>query len=107
RRRGWRGRAQEVLEGPLAADDRRSARGVRREGQDAALAQQPAAPGFRLERNASKPRAVDVRQAVMLGEPFVEPGVVRPDQLKHTAILPQDLFQEQLRLTAHRLTQVV
>ena len=60
-----------------------------------------------VERDAAEAAAVDVRDAVVLGEPLVEERVVRLEQVEHAAVLAQDALEEQLRLLAERLPQVV
>ena len=52
RRRRRRRRAEKVVEQPLAAQHRRRAVRIRRDGQDAALAEQPAAPARRRASRA-------------------------------------------------------
>ncbi len=61
-----RRRTEQRVEHELAADDGRRARGVRRDRQDAALPQQPAAHAVLIQLDAAEARAVDVRNAVML-----------------------------------------
>jgi len=43
----------------------------------------------------------------MPGKTLVQEGVLRADQLEHAAIPQQDILEEQLRLLAHRLPQIV
>ena len=57
--------------------------------------------------DAAEAAAVDVRDAVVLREPLVEERVVRLQQVEHAAVLAQDALEEQLRLLAERLPQVV
>ena len=106
RRRRRRRRAEQVLENPLAAQCRRRAVGVRGGQQDAALAQQPAA---RLagQRHAAELRAVDARQAVVLGQPLVHEGVVGGHQVEHVAIFAHDAAEEELGLAAEGVAQIV
>ena len=99
--------AQQVVEDELAPDHRRGARRVRRDHQNARLAQQAAASGVFVEIDASEAAAVHVRDAVVLREPFVHVGVVRVQQIERAAILAQDALEEQLRLLLERLTEVV
>ena len=62
-------------------------------------------PGSSVD--AAEARAVDVRDAVVLREPLVQPGVVRLQQVEHAAVLAQHLLEEQLGLAAEGLAQVV
>ena len=51
--------------------------------------------------------AVDVRDAVVLREPFVDEGVVGAQQVEHAPILAQNAVEEELGFLAERLPQVV
>ncbi len=77
RRRRRRRRAEDVLEDPLAADHRRRAGRVRGDRQDAPLAEQAAPHAVVAELDAPELAAVDVRDAVVLGQPLVQVRVVR------------------------------
>src|SRR5262245_28628583 len=68
RQRRWRRGAEEVVENPFSPDHRRGARGIRGNGEDAALPEQPATLplGVVGERNATEVAAVDVRNAIVL-----------------------------------------
>ena len=50
-----------------------------------------------VERDAAEAAAVDVRDAVVLGEALVQERVVRLQQVEHAAVLAQDALEEQLR----------
>src|SRR5258705_153242 len=63
----------------------------------AALAKRPGPEGA----------AVDVRNAVMPRQPFVDEGVVRPQQIKDTVVFLDDALEEQLRFAPEGLPQVV
>src|SRR3982751_5317652 len=70
-RRWWgRRRPDEVVENPLAADDRRGAAGVRRHEPHAAFAED-ALPRFVGDCHAAELAAMDAGDAVVAGEPFV------------------------------------
>src|SRR5216684_4064884 len=75
RRRGRR-RCQNVGEQPHAAENYRRSDGIGREGENAALAQEPSAAVI-PQRHASKSTAVNVWDSVVMRKPFVEEGVVR------------------------------
>ena len=88
---GWRRRrrcAEDVVEQPAAAQHRRRAVRIRRDGQDAALTEQPA-PHAVGEGDAPEVAAVHVRDPVVAGEPLVHERVVRGDQIDDAAILAQ------------------
>ena len=106
-RRRWRRRPKKVLEDPLAPNHRRGARGVGRNGQNASLAQQAAALPVGAERDAAKAIAVDMGDAVMLGEALVEEGVVRLEQIEHAPVLAKHALDEKLRFLPEGLAQIV
>ena len=81
--------------------------GIGGDRQNAGVAQQPAAVRFRGQRHAAEVAAADARDAVVPGQPLVEKGVVRPQQVERAAVLADDAFKEQLGLAPHRLAQVV
>ena len=97
RRRRRRRRAEDVLQNPLAAQHRRRAVGIRRDGQDAALAEQAAAV-LVGERHAAELAAVDVRDAVVARQPLVDERVVGRQQVEDVAVLAHDALEEQLGL---------
>ena len=55
--------------------------------------------------DAAELAAVDVRDAVMLCQPFVDEGVVGGQQIDDAAILADHAVEQQLHLAAHRLPQ--
>ena len=107
RRRRRRRRAEDVFEDPLAADHGRGAGRVRGHRQDAPLAEQAAPHAVVAELDAAEVAAVDVRDAVVLGQALVQERVVRLQQVEHAAVLAQDALEQQLRLLAEGLPQVV
>ena len=107
RRRRRRRDAEQVLENPLAADDRRRAIGIRRHREDAALPEQTAAHAVRTELDAPEPAPLHVGDAVVARQPFVDERVVGAQQVERAAILAHDALEEQLGLAAERLTQRV
>ena len=46
-----------------------------------------------VERDAAEAAAVDVRDAVVLGEPLVEERVVGAQQVEHAAVFAQDALE--------------
>ena len=60
-----------------------------------------------VDRDAPEVAALDVGNAVVPGQPFVEEGVVRRQQIQHAAVLAQDAVEQQLRLAPKRLTQAL
>ena len=80
RRRRHR-RAEQVLENPLAALHRRRAVAGRRDRQDAAVTEQPAARAVG-QRDAPEAAAADVGDAVVPREPLVDERVVGVEQIE-------------------------
>ena len=105
-RRRRRRRAEDVVEDPLAAHDRRRPLGVRRDRQNAALPEQPF-PRLVGDRHAAEVAAVDVGDPVVPRQPLVDERVVRPQQVEHVPVLAHDAVEEQLGLALERLPQVV
>ena len=108
RRRIRRTHAENVRHDPLASRDRRRSLRLGRRRQEGALAEQPA-PHVHLgaERHAPELAAVDVRDAVVSGQPFVDERVVRRQQIDHAAVFTNDAVEEQLHFTPHGLAQRV
>ena len=103
-RRRRRRRAEQVLENPLAALHDRGAVRIRRDGQNAALAQQTAT--IRVgQRHAAELRPIDLWNAVVLGEAFVDERVVGRQQIEQAAILADDARDEQFGLLHERRSQ--
>ncbi len=105
-RRRRRRRAEDRLEQPLAAQHRRRAVGIRRHGQQAALAEQSAAPAVG-QRHAPEAVAVDVRNPVVPGQALVHEGVVRAQELDDAAILLQLALEEERRFLQERVAKVL
>ncbi len=59
------------------------------------------------QRHAAELRAVDVRNAVVLGQPLVDECVVRRQQIEDAAIFVHDAAEEQFDLALERAAQVV
>ena len=60
-----------------------------------------------LHRDTPEVAAIDARHTVVASQPLVQKGVVGAQQVEDAAILADDALEEQLRLAAHRATQVV
>ena len=60
-----------------------------------------------VERDAAELAAVDVRDAVVLGQPLVDERVVGRQQVEDVAVLAHDAGEEQLGLALKRLAQRV
>ena len=77
-------------------------------GLDTGLAQQ-AAPHIELRRKFHAPEiaAVDSRNPVMLGQPFVQERVFRIQQIDQAAIFMHHASDKQLRFLAHGEAQIV
>ena len=67
----------------------------------------PAADAVVAEFHPAEAAAVDVRDPVVLGQPLVEERVVGPHEIERAPVLPQDAADEQFRLAAHGLPEVV
>ena len=104
-RRLRRRRAEQIVEHPLAAHDRRRPGRERRHGQDAGVAEQPAAV-LVGHRHAAESVPDDVGNPVVPREPAIDEGVVGREQIDDRAVLAHDAHEEQLRLALHRLQQV-
>ena len=71
-RRRRRGHAEDIFKNPLAANDRRGASGVGGNGENAALAEQAAASAVLAEVDSPEAAAIDVGDAVVLGEAAID-----------------------------------
>src|SRR6185503_12169642 len=99
-------RVENVFEQPLSPNRRRRAMGVRRDGENARLAQQsPAA--LVGQRHPAEMASVYVPDAVVLRQLFVEEGVVRREQLDHAAVFLELAVEKQLDLAHERGSKVV
>src|SRR5690606_25789334 len=98
RRRRWGRRAEQVLEDPLAADDRRGAVGIRSDRQYAAVAEEPATRVVGRQPHAPEVRTLDVRDAVVARDALVQERVIGAQQIERTAVLAHDAAEEKLRL---------
>ena len=105
-RRGWR-HPKNILEDPLAANDRRGPRGIGRHRQNACLAKQPASPAVLAQRDAPEVAAIHMRDAVMLGQPFVDIREIRAQQVECAPILAQDAFEKELGFLTKGLPKIV
>ena len=108
RRRIRRTHAEDVPHDPLAAGHRRGPFGLRGGDQKRALAQQPAAQiQVGAERDAAELASVDVRDPVVPGQPLVDEGVVRVEQIGNASVLADDAVEQQLDFAPHGLAQRV
>src|ERR1700704_4923437 len=105
--RRWWGRAENIIQNPLAANHWRGSRGIRRDGENAALAEQSASLAILVERDAAEAAAVHVRNSIVLCKPFVQEGVVRPEKVEHTTIFAHDALEEKLGFLTEGLSQIV
>ena len=106
RRRIGRTDVEERFEEPLAPLDRRRAGHVRRDRQQRALAEQPAPHvELRSQRHAAELRPVNVGDAVVLREPFVDERVIGREQVQDAAVLVNDAAEEQLDLAPESFAQ--
>ena len=106
RRRRRRRSGQDVVEDPFAPSNHRRPVGERGGGQEAPLAEETASI-LVLQRDPAEVAAVDVRDAVMFREPFVQERVVGCHEVEHAAVLVQDALEEELRLAAEIEAEVL
>lgn len=71
------------------------------------MSQQAATFPSGFQFHLAKAIPIDVRDAVVRGEAFVEPGAVCAPQFKHAAVVLHNVFKEQARFHAQRFAQVV
>ena len=79
---------------------------MRGQEQDAAVAEQ-AAPRVVRDGHAAEVAAVDARDPVVARQPLVHEGVVGRQQVQHAAVLAHHALEQQFRLAAERLAEVV
>ncbi len=106
RRRRWRGRTQELLQHPLAADRRRRPVGIGGHRQNAALSEQ-AVPVRVLQLDAAELDAVNALDPVVLGQALIQEGVVRTQQVGDAPIVPHLTFDQELGLFRKGMAQVL
>ena len=106
RRCRWRRRAENVLQNPLAANDGRRSLSLRRDRENAPLAQQ-SPPCVIDDRHTPELAAVDPGYAVVLREALVDEGVIGSQQVEHVAVAADDALEEQIRFSSKRLAEVV
>src|SRR5262245_60807603 len=106
RRRRWRWRAENIVEQPSSAQNRRGPIWIRGHGQDAALAEEPAADAVG-ERDAPKVAAIYVRNLVVTGEPLVHERIVRRQEIDDAAVLAQLRADEQPRFLVEGVAQLL
>src|SRR5262249_21719248 len=82
-----RRRVEDAVEKPLAPENRRSLRLVRREQQNTPLSEKSSALGGGRQRNATKARSDNTGNPIQPRQPFVQIGVVRGEQVQYAAIL--------------------
>ena len=103
--RGWRRRiAQDLFKDPLAAPDRAGAGRTRSDGQDAGHRQHPPAVAIG-ELDLAHGGSGDVGDAIVLGQAFIEEGIVAVEEFDDAAVLAHHRFEEHGRLIVHRLAQ--
>ena len=100
-RRLRRRRAEEIVENPLAANDRRGPGRVRRHGQDAGVAEQAAA-ALVGHRDPTEPIPDHIRNLVVPRQPAVDERVVGRQQLEDRPVFAHDAHEEQLGFALHR-----
>ena len=105
-RRIRRAHPEDVRHDPLAARHRRGSFGLGGRRQNGRLAEQ-AFPHIhvRAERDAPELAAVNIRDAVVLGQPLVDERVVRRQQVDDAAVLADDAVEQQLDFAPHGVAQ--
>ena len=106
RRRRRRRGGQQVFQHPLAPLHRGGAVGVGGDGEDAALREQ-ALPLRAGERDLAELLAGDPGQAVVLGQPLIDEGVIGGEEVDDRPVLLEDVPEELLRLRAHVAAQLL
>ena len=91
---------------PFSAEDGRSARRIRGDGEDAGLGENAAAVGIGWEIDAAELRAFDVRDAVESGQALVQEGVVGREEIGDGTVVANDGSKEELGLLLHVAAQV-
>ena len=91
-----RRRIEQVLQDPFAAKDGRSARGIRRDRQDAGLCENAAAMRIGREIDAAELAALDVRNAVEGGQALIQERVIGVDEIEDGAVVANDGLKEEL-----------
>ena len=103
---GGGGGAQRMLsEQILTAEHRRSARRVRRDRENTAVAQQAGPTGVSLD--PPKMRAIHIPDPIEASQTFVRERIVRRQELRDWTTLTHLTFKEQFRLALERVPQVV
>src|SRR6266849_4122729 len=103
----WRRGTEDVFEQPLAAQDWRGPIGIRRDREQAPMAQQPAALVRVRQRDPSEAAPINTRNTVVPGEPFVQERVTRAQQLGHASVLMDLAVDEQLGFALKRFAKAV
>ena len=105
----WRGRrraAEQNLHHPFSTLHRRSPIGERSERKNTSVAQKASAVRVdTVERDAAEPATGDVRNPVVPGEPLVDEGVIRGQELEHAPILADQILEAQLGLALQRICE--
>ena len=105
-RRLRRRRAQQIVQYPLAPENRRGAGGKRRDRQHAAVAEQPATVAIG-KGHPAKSVTNHVGNVVVLGQPAIHKRVVGGEQIGDVAILADDAHEEQLSFTLHGIHEAL
>ena len=105
-RRKRRAHAEELLQYPFAARNRRSPVGDRGHRQHASLAQQTE-PVLIRQRYTPEAVSLDIGNPIVLRQTLVDEGIVCGQQIDHAAIFADDAVEEQFRLTAHGLQKII
>src|SRR3954453_23998967 len=74
--------------------------------QNAALSEQ-ALPCFILNRHAPEAAAVNIGYPVMSRQPLIDERIIRRHQIENAAVFPQNTLEQQLRLAAESLAQII
>ena len=102
-----RRRAQDAIQDPHAAGDRRGSGAVGRHLQHAGHRQDAAAVAVPRQRHLAKLPTLHAGDAVVLRQPAVEHREVGGDEVGQAQVVLQDFVEEQFRLPDHRHLQHV
>src|SRR5205085_12613461 len=94
------------LEDPPASADGRRSSADGADGQETSLADNAAPRIGAVQRHTTKVTAVNVWNAVVLGESFIDKGVIRIEQRQDIPVFAHDAFKQHFRLALERLPKV-
>src|SRR5262249_14373804 len=100
--------SKERQQEPGAALYWRSSSRIRCHRQQGAFSEQAATHiVIRIQRHTSELRAVDVRNPVVLREPFVDECVIRSQQIENASVFTNDAAEEELGFLPECVAQII